>query len=384
MRLIYLSHWRFPSEKTMTPLILRTCEGFAKLGCDVELWVPRRHNPDASDGDLLERYGIKERFVVRRIPALDLMRFTGVFGFILMVASFNLCAAVLLWRRRKEKGAVLYAHDMRDLLLPAFLGMPMFAEIHDFYESSFPPLNRFVLKRLSGLIVTNTLKMEKIRRRYGVPPRRMLHQQNAVDADMFSLSLSKAEARSKLALPADRRIALYTGHLFGWKGVHTLAEAAAHLPHEVWIYFVGGTPEDRAALKAHVARLRLPRIEFVPHQPHGAMPLYLRAADVLVLPNTAKEEASRVETSPVKLFEYLASGTPVVASDLPSIRDVVSEREVFFAAPDDARSFAGTIAAVLDNPGAAAKLAGAGLAIAKRNSWEARARAIMDFINASL
>jgi len=384
MKLIYLSHWRFPSEKTMTPLILRTCEGFVKRGCEVELWVPRRRNPDAVEGDLLERYGIKERFIVRRVPALDFMRFLGAFGFVLMVASFNLFSLLRLLRHRNDKDTVLYAHDLRDLLLPAFARLPMFAEVHDFYESSFSLMNRFVFKRASGLIVTNTLKMHRIAERYHVSPRRMLHQQNAVDAGMFSIGLSKAEARVALGLPAGRTVALYTGHLFGWKGVDTFAEAAAYLPQDTWIYFVGGTPEDRAALREHVARLRLPRIEFVPHQPHKTMPLYLRAADVLVLPNTAKEEASRVETSPVKLFEYLASGTPVVASDLPSIRDIVSEREVFFAAPDDARSFAGAIAVALANPEAAAGRAEAGRAIAARNSWEARARSIMDFITASL
>src|SRR3954469_8801213 len=95
MKLIYLSHWRFPSEKTMTPLILKTCEGFVANGFEVELWAPRRHNADKNSKDLLAQYGITERFRVRYLWAFDVMRYLGVIGFLLMVASFNLAAYVL-------------------------------------------------------------------------------------------------------------------------------------------------------------------------------------------------------------------------------------------------------------------------------------------------
>jgi glycosyltransferase involved in cell wall biosynthesis len=126
----------------------------------------------------------------------------------------------------------------------------------------------------------------------------------------------------------------------------------------------------------------LPRIEFVPHKPHEQMPLYMRAADVLVLPNTAKEEASRLETSPVKLFEYLASGRPIVASDLPSLREVVSEKEVAFFKPDDAEDLARAVGETLQDAAGTAKRVAAASELAKKHSWEARAQAITAFIKA--
>ncbi len=375
--IIYLTHWRFPSEKTMTPLIMKTCAGFVAEGYDAELWVPWRYNPEWEGKDPFTVHGIPRSFHIRRIPALDLLRYLGTPGFLLLLLSFNLSAFFFLLGRRR---VTLYAHDVRDVLLPCLLGFPTFVEIHDFYESAQRWVNRLVFRRAAGLIVTNTIKVKHIREAYGVPAERMLHQRNAVDYGFFAIPAARAEARKILDLPQGERIALYTGHLFSWKGVDTLALAATHLPEHVRIYFVGGTPEDHAVLEDLVRRERLPRITFVPHEPHEKMPLYMRAADVLVLPNTAREAASKYETSPVKLFEYLSSGTPVVASDLPSIRDIASDNEVRFFAPDDPKSLASAIAETLADSAGAARRSAAGQSLGKASSWEARAAAIATFM----
>lgn len=376
-KLIYLSHWRFPSEKTMTPLILKTCAHFARLGWEVELWIPRRHNGYKPDDDVFELYKISPNFVIRRIACIDAMQFLGTLGFLLMVATFNLSAYLKL---HSERGAILYAHDIRDVILPSLRGLPVFVEIHDFYVSSFDFVNRSVLKRITGLIVTNSLKISLIAKRYGFPTGRMLRQPNAVEAKDFDISTSQEDACTQLGLSHMGKIALYTGHLFGWKGVHTLADATAFLPFDVSVLFVGGTPEDRKALQKYISERNLPRINFIPHQTPDKIPLYQKAADVLVLPNTAKEEASRVETSPVKLFEYLASGKPIVASDIPSIRDIVSDKEVFFATPDDGKSFAHAIETALNDSAESANRANAAQVLARAHSWESRAEHIDAFI----
>lgn len=378
-RIIYLTHWRFPSEKTMTPLIMKTCAGFVNEGYEVELWIPWRHNPEWNGKDPFEVHAISPRFRIRRIPALDLMQALGVIGFHLMILTFNLTALLMLVVGDRKR-TVLYAHDVRDVLLPCLLGYPTYVEIHDFYESTLRSINRLVFARSKGLIVTNTIKMKHIQETYHVPSSALLHQQNAVEYGFFAIGETKEDARTQLGLPHEQRIALYTGHLFSWKGVDTLARAAAYLPEDVHIYFVGGTVEDREVLQRVVREEKLPRIVFLPHQSHDRMPHYMRAADVLVLPNTAREAASKYETSPVKLFEYLSSGTPIVASDLPSIRDIVDEQEVQFFEPDNPEALAKAITAVLEDKAGAHSRASHGQAHAKNLSWEARARAISGLI----
>lgn len=380
-KIIYLSHWRFPSEKTMTPLILKTCEGFVQEGFLVELWVPKRDNPEFDGVNPFIKYGVKESFTIRTIASSGFIHSLGKAGFLLMVLSFNFSVFFTLLREKKiSDSLILYGHDLRDFILPSFLGLPLFVEIHDFYESSFRLLNRLVLKRTSGLIVTNTFKQKAIEAGYGFPIDRMIHQPNAVSFEMFDIDVSKKEARTKLGLPLDIKIILYTGHLFSWKGVYTLADSALYLPFDTYIYFVGGTKEDREVLKTFVASQKLPRIVFLEHQEHSSIPIFQKSADVLVLPNTAKAVASKYETSPVKLFEYMASGVPIVASSIPSIREIVSSKEVFFFMPDDSKSLAKVIVEALSNEGEARERSQASKVLAQTHSWDSRAKAITALI----
>jgi glycosyltransferase involved in cell wall biosynthesis len=305
----------------------------------------------------------------------------GKLGFLLMVFIFNFAVFIRLLKERKY-GAflILYGHDIRDFIIPAFLRLPLFIEIHDFYESSFRAINRFVFKNTSGLIVTNTFKQKSIETRYGFPFSKMIHQPNAVSFEMFDISLSKNQAREKLGLPLDIKIVLYTGHLFSWKGVYTLAESVFYVSEDTYIYFVGGTKEDRETLKNFVVYKKLPRIVFLEHQEHVNIPFFHKSADVLVLPNTAKEAASKYETSPVKLFEYMASGVPIVASDIPSIREIVSDKEVFFFNPDDPQNLAKMIQEVMDDESAAKERVDASKILARTHSWSSRAQAITTLI----
>lgn len=379
-KIIYLTHTRMPSEKTPSPFILKTCEGFVKEGWDVELWAANRRNPDFEEIDPFEHHGVETRFPIQRLFTLDLLSLFGSIGFVLMALTYNISVAAQLWRRREEPGLTLYAHDVRDLVIPILLRLPTFCEIHDYYESSLPFLGRFVISRLKGLIVTNSIKVRHLHERYGVGMEKMLMQPNAVDFAFFHIAISSDAARTEIGIPHGRRVVMYTGHAYPWKGVYTLAEAAAFLNGETYIYFVGGTAEDQEELQTFVKEKNLPRIVFVPHQSHSRIPLYLRAADVLVLPNTAKETASREETSPVKLFEYAASGRPIVASDLPSIRDLVSDEEVFFAHPDNPVDFARAIE-MAENIEVAEGKRVAAERFAQKNSWDARADAIDNFIS---
>lgn len=379
-KIIYLSHWRFPSEKTMSPLIIKTCAHFVSLGYQVELWAPDRRNPKT--GDPFTYHGVETRFPIRIVPTIDLMHFHFLkqFSFLLMVATFNISSFfMLLKKRRSERDLILYGHDVRDFVFSSKLSIPLFIEIHDFYESSLSYINRSVLKNTSGLIVTNTLKVKKIEKQYGFPMDRMIHQPNAVDAELFDIATDKVSARRELGITETYRIALYTGHLFAWKGVYTFADASQFLSDDVHIYFVGGTDEDRKALQHYATEKGYARIHFLEHQRHEKIPLYLKAADVLVLPNTAKDHASKYETSPVKLFEYLASGVPVVASDIPAIREIVSEREVAFFSPDDPEDLAHVIQTVMKSPDEY-KIKNA-KKLAYSCSWEKRAKHISDLID---
>lgn len=365
----------------MSPLIMKTCEMFAKRGFEVELWVPTRINSQLAEKDPFAYHGIERNFKIWRVPALDLLEsIRGKVPFFILLATFNLTVALYALLRRFPKDTIFYLHDIRDAVLLTLLPQNKFLEIHDFYRSRVWFLNSFIFKRVSGFIVTNRLKIELLKKNFGIPEDRMLHQPNGVNVSLFNTKLSKNEAREELELPKDKKIILYTGHLFDWKGVDTLFDAYQYLGSEEIIYFVGGTDEDISRFQAKLRSANAQNVVIAGRRPHAEMPLWLKAADVLVLPNTGKMEVSRVETSPVKLFEYMASGTPIVASDLPSIRNIVDESIVQFFDPDDAVSLADSVRLVLRGEEQATLRARRALEEVKKYSWERRSELIIRFI----
>lgn len=382
MKLIMVTHWRIPSEKTMAPYMLRVAEAFAAEGVDVEFWAPRRTEPLLRGIDPFEYHGIERSFVLRKLPVIDLMgQRAGKWSFYLMVLSFNISLLFRVLFMRHRKDATFYFFDLRDAALLHFLHVRAFSEIHMYYRSGLDALNRRGFKRMQGIIAaTKPLKAE-IMRDYHVPEEKILHAPCAVNFERFGITTSKEDARKQLNLPQDKKIVLYVGHLFPVKGVDVLFDAHPMLvPGEV-IYFVGGTDEDIARFQKKWEDAGKPEsVVIVGRRPHQEIPTWLRAADMLSIPNTAKEAAGSIESSPSKLMEYMASGRPIIASDVLGIRDVLDEGMGYFAEPDSAEAIARAVAQIVANPQEAEARAARALEGAKGLSWDARAKKILKFM----
>jgi glycosyltransferase involved in cell wall biosynthesis len=169
-------------------------------------------------------------------------------------------------------------------------------------------------------------------------------------------------------------VALYCGHLYGWKGAQTFADAAMRFTNYQLAVFVGGTDWDLEDFKEK--NKNNSHILVLGRKPHTEIPLYLKAADVLVLPNSAQYKLSSHYTSPLKLFEYMASGTPIVASDIPSLREVLNERTAVFFEADNPVSLHEAVKSVFERG-----FETESLNEVKHYTWEKRAQKIANFIS---
>jgi len=197
---------------------------------------------------------------------------------------------------------------------------------------------------------------------------------DGVSLEDFARPESKEAARARLGLPQDEKIALYIGRLDGWKGAQTLLEASNLLPKGVLVAIIGGEAALVGALRA-----KYPRARFLGYHEYRELPGNQAAADALVLPNTARDITSARYTSPLKLFSYMASGRPIVASDLPSLREVISEESAYFAKPDDPKSLADAIMQALNDERAESRAQKA-KELVSAYDWRERGRSIKEFI----
>mgnify|MGYP002631738926 CR=1 FL=1 len=325
MKFCYIANIRIPTERAHGIQIAKTCEALADVGAELVLVVPRRMNTIKRNS--YEYYGIKDNFKIVFVPTLDLIHF-GKIGFGIQSVLFAIGSFLYLL---KNKTDVVYSRNRLPLLCALPLKSKRFWEVHDAKEGF---LTVFLLKKLNGVVaISNGLRNFYVEK--GFSRKKIVVAPDGVSISHFIIPGDKMEIRNKLDLPIDKKIVLYTGQLYGWKGVQTLAGAVSFLGQDVQVIFVGGSFKHQTDFRN---RNSGQNILLLPQQTYDRIPLYLKSADVLVLPNTAKESISNLYTSPMKLFEYMASGVPIVASRIPSICEVLNDSNAVLVEADNPKA----------------------------------------------
>ena len=213
----------------------------------------------------------------------------------------------------------------------------------------------------------------------GLPADRQVCIRNGFEPDRLRALPAVAIAKQLVGVPAGRRTVVYTGRVNGRKGLDLLVDAAARLP-DVLFLLVGSAGDGPVeALAKGRANIRL-----IPWQAPDRLADYLAAADVLVIPPSTRPLAEFGTTVlPLKLFLYMASGRPILAGATPDVSEVLRHRHnAFLCRPDDPQALADGLAELLGDPSLASRLAAAALAESADLTWDARARRIVDAIEA--
>jgi hypothetical protein len=189
-----------------------------------------------------------------------------------------------------------------------------------------------------GGLVAITQAVAHRYREAGLAPERILTAPDAVDGQRFLHARGGMTARLFGPHARTRPLVLYCGSLQPGKGARFTARLAAQLP-EVHIGIVGGSPEEIHSLRGQT---RAPNLFLHPAVPHAQVPDLLIDAAVLLLPYTGTDRIA-ASMSPLKLFEALAAGAPIVAADLPVLREVLTPETAFFFPPADAAACAAAI-----------------------------------------
>ena len=383
MRIAYVTNVRLPSERAHGHQIAQVCDAFAELGHTVDLYAPYRINPVRED--YRAYYGARKEVTLKILGSFDAIRS------VLLPGVAGLWTQNALLRQALVRPLSAGGYDLLYTRAPALLGVllsmkaPVVLELHQ-----LPRFGRgaFVSRcNTCRLVVCLTSAMRDTLKEWGVNESVLRVEGDAVDAKRFENLPSTEEARKALGLSTRRTVVGYVGRLktLGMeKGVGSLLNAVAAFKEKEAFFglIVGGPARDKAQYEAQAAALELDDddVAFTGDVPAAKVPDALAACDILAMPFPDLPHYRR-NMSPLKMFEYMAAGKVIVTSDLPTIRDVLSEKTAVFCTPGDDASLKDALQWILAHPGEAKARADAAKELSRHYTWTERMKRILSNIS---
>lgn len=360
MKLLYIAPRDFPRRVANRVQTMKMAEAFSRQ-CDFLLCVSKLY---IKPPELWDYYGVTHPFPIHELGVAP-------FG---PQSVYAILPSLL--QIRKHKPDVVFFREERIGWFLSFFVKRFVYEMHAYNDAFARIYPRLVGRSALTIVVSDGLK--RAAEQAGLPGDKLEVHPAGVDVQEIDVDLDPSSARQQARLPTDRRLVVYTGRLSTWKGVDVLLESTRHMPDDVLTVFVGGFEGEPEVLQAKAKELDVERrVLIVGHKPHSEIPVYLRAADVLVLPNSPVSVESTDFTSPLKLVEYAAARRPIVASDFPAIREIVDDGSAIMVAGGDPKALADGISRALKGgPQIEAKVAHA-YQRAEMSSWDHRAERIL-------
>jgi glycosyltransferase involved in cell wall biosynthesis len=393
-RLVYVANARLPTEKAHGHAIVKMCEAYAEAGVEVELWHPYRAQGDARLGKMtvFDYYGVPETFRVRSLRNIDVIPAERWFPRRLF--PYLAGAQDVLWtcyaaqRARRSPPALYHTRDLFAAYWLTQAGLSVILEVHIPPAGTGRRLIRTLARRpnLRGVIALTEGNRDALLS-LDVPERKMLVLGSCVDTRSYRALPRPDECRDLLGLPDDRQIIGYVGRfqtLGKEKGLPVLLSAFGRLrkQHGLAPLLLGvGGPMDVVPryIEAGVAAGAHPDdLLFVDRVESEDVPMWIHACDVGVIPSPRSEFFAR-HSSPLKAFEFMAAGVPLVASDLPALRESLThDRNAWLVEPENPEALAAGLALLLGDAEVRGRLRAQAERDVTQHTWRHRADTIME------
>lgn len=371
MHIAYLSASTIPSQAANAVQVMKMCDAFAQLGHRVTLLAkpPRQELPSAVDPFAF--YRLTPSFEIQCPPQAR-----GVWPLRRLQKGWS-------YRRllRQQGCELLYARSLSRLRFSLSLDLPFVFEAHEPFPNR-PELAALLRHpRCRLVVVISHALAEEYRRRFDfLSPQRLLV---AHDGASWAGAPSPVPPRSE----GEPLRVVYVGSLLPGKGMEIIAPLAERCP---WAHFavVGGSSEAVAHWRGALAGQD--NIAFHGFKAHSETTAYLRHGHVLIAPYSQRVGAHNSQAdiapwmSPLKLFEYMAQGRPIVASRLPVLEEVLRHGDnALLARPSALAEWVEALQRLQQSPTLRQRLGEAAFRDFDHHyTWEQRAKRILSAIEA--
>lgn len=387
MKVAVIAPTAIPARRANTIQVMKMSQALVEIGHDLSLYAPQASaTPAVAWEELARFYGLHQAFPLEYLPARPSLRRYDY-------------AWQAIRRARHWQADLVYTRLPQAAALASTLGIATVFEVHDLPRQ--PSLN-FLFKRfLNGrgrrrLVAITKALANDLSDMFNLgektdaaqPTEFVIVAPDGVDLERYAGLPAADEARQNLPHPLQERFTVgYTGHLYPGRGIELLFALAESLS-QINFILVGGEPETVTRLQAQAASRHLENLTIYGFVPNANIPAYQAACDALLMPYQHTVEASSggdiaPYLSPMKLFEYMASGRAIVSSDLPVLREVLSEQNAVLLPPDDLESWQHALLDLQAHPEKRSRLAIQARDAVSHYTWTGRARRIINGIEFS-
>jgi glycosyltransferase involved in cell wall biosynthesis len=366
MRIICIAASFVPSKTANSIQVVKAAHALAELGHEVTLLVPG--DVPAAWDDLRSHYGLKRSFEVRWLSEnLAFRRYDY--------------AVKAVREAKKLKPDLVYTWVLQAAVLSLYEKIPTVLEIHDRVLGRLGPwlFRKFWQARTPHQLLTNTeaLRQTLIAEFDLQPcPGDIIVAPNGVELERYQGLPDSKTARKNLGLP-EGFTAGYTGHFYAGRGMDLMVALAKSMP-DIRFLWVGGRAPDVTLWRDRLEEQGVTNINLTGFVDNAVLPQYQAAADVLLMPYATRIAGSgggdsAAIASPMKMFEYMAAGRPILTSDLPVIHEVLDEGMAVFCPPENPSSWEQSLRALQGDPDRQRRLAEASRAAVRQYTWQVRA-----------
>jgi glycosyltransferase involved in cell wall biosynthesis len=371
MKLAYITNTGLTEGWAHSVQIMNMCKAFSDTGTEVVLVVPKRNYLKE---DPFEFYKIPKTFAIKKLPCIDL--FPGnphpVFYWLRLI-SFYISARFYVWFNRFD---FLYSRDLYSaLFFPSVV-----LEQHSFQKNTSLILGLAFHSSKKIIALTSFIKNKFIE--IGIPKNKVLVSPSGVDLSKFESFPDNFEIEG---ISRSDFIYGYIGTLktLGMeKGVALGLKALTLLPNDYKFLVVGGEKPDVEYYKKMSVELGVSgRAVFMGQVPYSDISKYAAKCDCFVAPFPENKHYN-FYMSPLKIFEYMASKKPIIATNLPSLREVLTDGEnSLLVPPGDVQALVGAIVRLKENPEIGNKMADKAYAdVSEKYTWKIRAEKIISWL----
>lgn len=374
-KILYLASVRIPSEKASSLAILRQCEGFALNGHTVHLLAPKR---TVREETIASVYAMQPNFEIFKFRSWPLFQY-GKIG-VAFLYAYETLRVLWFFVKMKADYDVIYTRDQYRALPFILLGLSKkcFVELHTIHTNYF---TRMVARAAKKIIVISVGLKDFYQRATGRED--ILVEPSGVYLEQFKDLPAPHKLREALGLPLGRTIYGYVGKYTTTgeeKGVGDIIRSfgIAHKKQpEMFLYIVGVEKSEMDDVLLIFAEADIDPASYkVVGLDQGMFARYVAACDVLLMNYPATEHYKNY-MSPIKMFAYMATGKPMITSDLPTIREIKNLQGVLYAQPSAISDYAEKLIYAEKNLPALVEDSRNNIAEAEKYSWDMRGLRIL-------